>query len=1278
MVDGAIKESDLIQNDGSIDKIINSLEELNVGYSVLVETIRKSAKDIVNSLKSVSVATEEGRKEIDMAAISANRLERAQKELAFAMSDTGKQVAILKDKTSSLNKETVNNDKQIKAAEGSYDRLNNELKEHIALWNSLTPAERAAADMGGELQKAIAGIRTQMQDINAQLNPAVEKITELQKAEQRLAYLQSEEGQKLIQIKQQISEVLHGRDAEKTAIDRVAEAAEKLEYARSAEYAKIQELNHETQEQQKIVKLTARVNKSAVGSYNQLAAQYELNKIKLNAMSAEERHATEAGKALEEETLNIYKQMIRLQEATGNHRLSVGNYKLAWNGLGNAMNQIVRELPSAAMGVNTFFLAISNNIPVLIDEIDKVRRRNKLAAAEGKATTSVIKTITSSIFSWQSALIVLLTVLSMHGKAILEWMNKLIKGRTYVMSLTEAVDNMVKELDKTNDSYGKNITSLKKLSKEWKNLTSDKERKQWIIDNKTAFDQLDVSVRNVSDAENIFADHTDVMVSALKARAKAAAAMKLASDKYEEALIKEAEAEVEAAKKSKGGSFGTNIMGGRVDNDDKTSQQISQQLFETNQKRRVQGLRDEAKALEKTADQYFNMAEAITAESDAALKAAGIEHAHKDRGKTRTPRLQDLTDIIWRNDLSIRKKYELSLSELQRNEFQKRRIEAIDQTNQTIREMQEKFRKNQVYLTNPDKKYKPLTEQQKAQIERQQNEIKAIIENAQRKLQIDLTNLEYEYEIDRNTKLRQVMKWRLKDIANNLEEEKQLRLKQLEEQEALYTTKGVSDEGGEVVVTGKMTPEEKAVYQRERIRIEAEYDSIILNMKAKSIEAELDLVKKGTEEELHLLVHRNEIARQLALAQNRLKPIEEQEDETLINRQYDKSRDLIHGDFKLNKFDQQQALDEAEFTAVKRSERKITTFKLKAEKERWEYMIELAKQGALDWSREEIEAAAYTVERLKREIKDSEDFFKLVGEKGFGEALLTKLGFDDDQIAAFTDASNIIIDNIKAITDAEVEAAEAAVALAEKRVEVAQRAYDAEIEARNNGYANNVATAKKELQQEKRNQQAKQKMLEEAQRRQEAINTVTQASSLVTASANLWSSFSGMGPLGPALAIAAIAAMWTSFAVAKVKAAQVAKASQEYGEGGLEFLEGGSHASGNDIDLQTTNSKGKNMRAEGGEALAIINKRNTRKYRRVLPKLVDSLNKGTFEDKFIGAFKAGDELTQSVSYVNQSNIDLSRLEEDVRALKRNNERKYVALLDGSYIETRKNVVRHIR
>ena len=263
------------------------------------------------------------------------------------------------------------------------------------------------------------------------------------------------------------------------------------------------------------------------------------------------------------------------------------------------------------------------------------------------------------------------------------------------------------------------------------------------------------------------------------------------------------------------------------------------------------------------------------------------------------------------------------------------------------------------------------------------------------------------------------------------------------------------------------------------------------------------------------------------------------------------------------------------------------------------------------------------------------------------------------------------------LNDAEVKAAEAAVAAAEKRVEAAQSAYDAEVEGRNNGYANNVATAKKELQQEKKNQAQKQKLLEEAQRRQEAINSVIQASSLTTASANLWSSFSSIPIVGPALAIAAIATMWASFAAAKIKAVQATKAaSQEYGEGGFEILEGGSHASGNDIDLQTKNSRGKNMRAEGGEAMAIINKRSTRKYRKVLPAFVDSINKGTFEEKFSKAFEVGEKLSQNVVYQYQS-ADLTKLEEDVRALKRNSEHQYYVMSDGSYIEKKRNVLRRI-
>jgi len=1276
MDESKIKYEDLISPDDSIKNLIAQLDELNKTYGAMLEVIKTGAKDIVNSIKSMSTATSEGRAEIDEATIAANRLTRAQKELKFAMSDTGKEVAWLKSQTTSYNKMSVEMRAQSQALIGSYDKLKSELKEQIALWKALSETERKGA-MGTETLENILSMKSRLAELDGQLKLHVQSLSEVQRAEQRLNFLRSEEGQKLIELKRQIRDLTSTHKEAKPPVDEIARATEKYMKASSEANVQLQELNQKTREANQIAKLTARINTSEVGSYNQLAAQYELNKIKLNAMSHEERYATAAGKDLEEQTLNLYKQMIRMQEATGNHRLSVGNYKLAWNGLGNAMNQVIRELPSATMGMNTFFLAISNNIPVLIDEIDRVRQRNKLLAAEGKATTSVVKTITGAIFSWQTALILCLTALSMHGKEILDWISKAIKGRAAAIKFTEAMDNMVEELDKTNGSYGKNITELKKLSNEWKNLTNDKERKQWILDNKTAFDQLDVSVRNVSDAENIFADHTEVMVNALKARAKAAAAMKLAADKYEEALIKEAEAEAEAAK---GPNWQDKLVAG-------TAQAGASQaglrpgefedIAEANKQSRIRNLKEEAKAANDAADQYFRMAEAITAESDAALKAAGIDSKHKTKKEPKGPRQRDLTDQIWRNDLSIRKKYELSLSELQRNEFEKRRIEATDQANQTIREMQEKFRKNQTFLTNPDNKFKPLTAEQREQIEQQQKEIGAIIENTRRKLEIDLTNLQYEYEVDRNKKLRQVMQWRLDDIAEDIEKEKQLRLQQLEEQESLYTTKGATEEGGEVVVTGSMSPEEIAKFQRERERIIAEYDNIIYNMKAKSIEAQLELVKKGSDEELAILLNQNEVARQLALAQNRLKPAEERQSESEINAQFNKRGAQIKGQTQMSNFDQAQKAAEAEFNIVKRNENEITIFKLKAEQDRWKEMLKLAKEGALDWSDAQIKEAEATIKKLQREIDEAGNFMNLISEKGFGGALLTKLGFDDDQIEALEEAVSIVLDNIKAIADAEVEAAEQAVAAAEKRVEAAQKAYDAEIEARNNGYANNVATAKKELQQEKRNQAAKQKMLEEAQRRQEAINTVVQASSLITASANLWSSFSSIPIVGPTLAIAAIAAMWTSFAVAKVKAAQVTKAaSQEYGEGGLEFLEGGSHASGNDIDLQTRNSKGKNMRAEGGEAMAIINKHSTRKYHKMLPQIVDSINKGTFEDKIIGAFRTGDQLAQSI-FVNQQLVDLSQLEEDVRALKKNSEKQYYALHDGSYIEKTKNVTRFI-
>lgn len=1305
--DDKIKYSDIIQPDDSLEKLVKQLEDINKSYETMTNAIRAGADRVVHAIKSVSGATSDGRKSIDEATASTSRLERAQKELKLALSDTGKQIAWLKAQTSDANRATVEQQRYIQQAISSYDRLKSDLKQTVELYKSLTAAERADSEMGQQLLNDILNLKNQIKALDDQMKPHIQTLSEVEKAEQRLAYLQSDEGKRLTELKRKISELTSSRRQQQATIDPIVQAQQKLAYAQSEENQQLKLYSTQIKEANRVAQLQATIASSAEGSYNRLSAQYELNKIKLNQMSAAQREAADGGKKLETETNAIYQQMIKLQEATGSYRLSVGHYQRTWDGLGISISQVVRELPAAAVSLNTFFLGISNNIPIVVDEINRLRAQNKLLQAEGKATVNVTGSIVKALFSWNTVLVILLTVFSMFGKQIITWVGNLFKAKNAVISTTEALDNIAKELEDTNGSYGNNIVKLKQLQQEWKNLETTAKKDQWIKDNKSNFDQLGVSVNNVTDAENVFVDNTEAVINALKLRAKAAAAQKLAADEYEKALIARNKAETEAGKgpsgwdKFKNWWVQTSLratdeygMGPSAANL-QVADQVSAEDF---RQQRIKDLNDEADAAEKTGDAYFDLAAGYEKAAKAQLEAAGIEGKHKTT-KTRAPR--DLTRTINQNDIKIQREYEESVTELLKDEYAKRRKAAADQVQDENNKLREMYRLNEEYVKNVDGKYKKLTEDQKKQIDRQQELITKTIANNLRALDLQLQQIQNEQKVaslqtQRNTinptdtsaateaaqnqestvTTNVVVTRDASQMEASLVEERKLMEENLDLEYALIldTNKRLLEAGDD-----QARSEEEILIELNKKKLElwSEYDQKILDARERDIENQLELVKKGSEDELNLLLQQNEIRRQLALAQNAAKPAEQQVSTSVINAQFDKSAAQTKGSFQMTSFDEQQALDEAIFNEVKRSETEITRFKLEQEKARWQEQIRLAESGGLDWSQAQIDAAKATVKGIDRELSELDDFIKNIGKKGLGGTLLEKLGFDDDQIDALKDAVNIVIEQLQSIMDAEVELAEQAVEATEARVEAAQKAYDAEVEARNNGYANNVATAKKELEQEKKNQQEKQKMLAAAQKRQEALNTVTQASSLITASANLWSSFSSIPIVGPALALAAIATMWTSFAVAKVKAKQVtASQSEEYGEGGLEFLEGGSHASGNDIDLGTENKKKRRMRAEGGEALAIINKKRTRKYRKILPDVVDSLNKGTFEDKYLNAFANSEGL--SISLNSNNSIDLSKIENDVRSIRKQNEIRYYTMPDGTVVMQRKNVKRIIK
>lgn len=1178
--DDKIKYSDIIEPDDSIEKLVKQLGELNQSYETMVNAIRAGADRIVHSLKSASGATSEGRKAIDEAAVSTSRLERAQNELKLALSDTGRQIAWLKAQTSDANKATVEQQRYIQQAISSYDRLKSDLKQTVELYKSLTAAERADSEMGQQLLNDILNLKNQIKALDDQMKPHIQTLSEVEKAEQRLAYLQSDEGKRLIELKAKIAELTSARKQQKATVDPLTQAQEKLAYAQSEENKQLKLYSTQIREANQIAQLQATIANSAEGSYNRLSAQYALNKIRLNQMSAAEREAADSGKKLETETNAIYQQMIKLQEATGNYRLSVGHYQKTWDGLGISISQVVRELPAAAVSLNTFFLGISNNIPMVVDEIKRLRRQNELLAAEGKKQISVTGSIVKALFGWNTALVVLLTVFSMYGKEIITWIDKTLAGRDAAKSFEDALEDLNSELGKgSTGAYGQQIAVLRRLSENWRDLGDNiKAQTQWIKDNEKEFGKLGITIDNINDANNAFVENTESVVAAYKARAKAEAALNIVSQQYQKLLAAENKAEAEKVREygffDKTMNYFKALWGGISGPDSDLSLETR---LKKQRQRNVESLQKDAKSLEQEVESYFNVWKFYEDQADALFKEIGLEESHK-KDKKRTPR--DADDRLNTLALAAEKAYQKSRTEIERDENKKRRAEAFASFNQEIADLNDKYARIQKILKGQDEKYKELTESQKETAIKALEDIENAIENKQKGLTLSLDLLNIDVEIQKAEQLLELL------------------------------------------------------------------------------ELEGEVSKKGSYEELSNSLKRLDVERQIALLKNAQLPEAKRQPTSAINTSFDKQKAIAVGSFSMSSFDEQQALDEAIFNEVKRSETEITRFKLEQEKARWQEQIRLAETGGLDWSQAQIDAAKATVKGIDRELSELNDFIKNIGKKGLGGTLLEKLGFDDDQVDALKDAVNIVIEQLQSIVDAEVEMSKQIVEAAEARVEAAQKAYDAEIEARNNGYANNVATARKELEQEKKNQQEKQKMLEAAQRRQESLNSITQASSLITASANLWSSFSSIPIVGPALALAAIATMWTSFATAKVKAKQVtASQSDEYGEGGLEFLEGGSHASGNDIDLGVKNKKKHRMKAEGGEALAIINKNKTRKYRKILPDVINSLNKGIFEDKYANAFNRD---ADADIFINQSNADLHKIESSLdKIIKQNGEKIFV-------------------
>lgn len=190
------------------------------------------------------------------------------------------------------------------------------------------------------------------------------------------------------------------------------------------------------------------------------------------------------GKALLAQISDVQKELNAAEQVSGRFQRNVGNYASAWNGLGNSVQQVARELPTLAVSANTFFLAISNNFPILVDEIAKARKEYAAFKAELKAGNKDVKAVApvwqqlaKSIISWQTALVVGMTLLSVYGKEVINWGKELVKGKNYILDLLSAEQELSLARRKGIEASKKERVELDLLYTKLKNTSaSQKER----------------------------------------------------------------------------------------------------------------------------------------------------------------------------------------------------------------------------------------------------------------------------------------------------------------------------------------------------------------------------------------------------------------------------------------------------------------------------------------------------------------------------------------------------------------------------------------------------------------------------------------------------------------------------------------------------------------------------------------------------------------------------------------------------------------------------------
>ena len=435
--DAIIRESDLIEFDGTFSQFAKLLKGTQKDIEDFMNALSNYAPKIRQNIQSMMQSGNMQLADSDKLRLAAQLIDQmynAQMKLAASSTETAKTIALANEATSKNVQANKLWAEQTLAANGSIDQLNAKIKELTNQWTALSDAERQGAQ-GQQLIKQIANETLAIKRLNSAVRDEINTQMKLDSVTKQRNAAMSNEMKQVSAVRQELNTLNRQRELEIKAAN------------------------------------------AAAGSYEQLAAQYELGKLKLKGMAHQTQDQINLFEAESQKLATLYKQMMDMQEATGKHTLSVGDYGKAFRSLSTETGMLVRELPSLAVSANTFFLAISNNLPMFMSAVSRMKKENQALAAQGMATTSVFKTVMKSVLSWQTAVIIALSLLSKYGSKVVEWFKSLFKQITKMSSAMEAFSAQMGVLGEASKEVAKNSIELDLIVDRLKKV--DKGTKEW-------------------------------------------------------------------------------------------------------------------------------------------------------------------------------------------------------------------------------------------------------------------------------------------------------------------------------------------------------------------------------------------------------------------------------------------------------------------------------------------------------------------------------------------------------------------------------------------------------------------------------------------------------------------------------------------------------------------------------------------------------------------------------------------------------------------------------